>query len=137
MSIEFQYHPDLKILCAKGGSEVFPDDFLGYSERVLAIEDDLTGTIEYIDLGGVKQIHITFDLAYEMAGPYTDRMARGIEASVIYAPTEFSYGLARMISRVVSGREGASERRPIVTRTPVPLTDLREWLGKGSYESGD
>ena len=128
MAIRYHFEPEWKIFCAKGAGIVSLDDLLEYGRQVYEMPDDLAGTIEYVDLSEATDIAVSYQSAQQMLDMYKGWMARGIAGSVLYAPSDLCYGLARMISAVISSISGIKEGGPLVTRIPIPPESLRSWL---------
>jgi len=135
MAIQYHFNRDLKILFAKGVGIVSLDDLLRYGKEVLNMDEDLTGSVEYVDLSEATDITVSYHSAQQMLNIYQGWMERGIKASILYTPSDFSYGIARMISAVLSSVAGISPGGPLITRTPIPPENLKSWLA-GRNEAG-
>jgi hypothetical protein len=130
MQIQFRFDPDLKILFAKGSGIISLDDLLEYGKKVLEIPGDLTGAIEYVDFSETKDIAVSYQSAQHMLDVYKQWMSKGIAGSVLYAPTDVCYGMARMIGAVLSSVSGNPVHGPLVTREPISPENLRSWLAE-------
>lgn len=125
MPIEYYFNSDLKILYAKGIGLVSLHDLLEYGNKVLEIEHDLTGVIEYVDFSQATDIAVSYHSAQQMLDIYKKWMARGIRGSVLYAPSDLCFGLTRMISAVISSVAGIAVNAPLVTRSPLSPENLK------------
>jgi hypothetical protein len=134
MAIHYHFDRKWKIVYAKGIGIVSLTDLLEYGREVLALPDDLTGAVEYVDLSAATDIAVTYQSAQQMIDIYKGWMERGIAGSVLYAPSDLCYGLARMISSVISSVSGIKDGGALVTRTPISPEDLRAWLAERSQQ---
>ncbi len=130
MPIQYHFDPVLKILLAKGSEVISLDDILQYGISVLELPHDLKETIEYIDLSETKDVAVSYQSAQRMLSLYTRWMERGVIGSVAYAPNDACYGMARMISVVLSTVARGPVRGHILSRTPIRPEDLRSWLAR-------
>ena len=130
MQIQYHFDPKLKILFAKGSGNISLNDLMVYGRKVLEIPDDLHGAIEYVDFSEAKDIAVSFQSAQLMIDVYKQWMERGIIGSVLFAPTDFCYGMARMIGAALSTVSGNPASGAFVTRTPIAPENLRLWLGE-------
>jgi len=130
MPIQYHFDPVLKILLAKGSEIISLDDVLQYGRNVLEQPHDLKETIEYIDLSEAKDVAVSYQSAQQMLSIYQQWMERGVIGSVVYAPNDVCYGMARMISVVLSSVAGGPVRGHILSRTPIRPENLRSWLAK-------
>ena len=135
MAIQYHFNRDLKVLLVKGVGTVSLDDLLRYGKEVLNMDEDFTGAVEYVDLSEATDIAVSYHSAQQMLNIYKGWAARGIKASILYTPSDFSYGIARMIGAVLSSVAGNSPGGPLITRTPIQPENLSSWLA-GRNETG-
>jgi hypothetical protein len=119
MPIQYHYDPSLKVIFAKGIGVVSLTDLLEYGMQVLKTKEDLSGAVEYVDLSEAIDIAVSYNSASNMIEIYKQWISRGVKGSVLYAPSDFCYAMARMIGAVISSVMGKPDRGPLVVRTPV------------------
>ena len=129
MPITYQYESDANIVRAKATESITTKEILDY---VTNITEDVTiesGFVEVVDMELVKDLVVTYSELGPFPNIWEKYMEKGCKGSVIYAPTDLSYGTIRMMQTVISMRYEVTEDLFVVVRSREELgTMLKEML---------
>jgi hypothetical protein len=121
MPITYQYESDAKIIRAKATEIVTTKEILDYVTNII---EDITiekGFIEVVDFELVRDVVVTYSELDPFPNIWEKYMKKGCKATVIYAPTDLSYGTIRMLQTVVSISHEVAEDLFIVVRSKDEL----------------
>ena len=129
MPITYQYESDANIVRAKATESITTKEILDY---VSNITEDVTiesGFVEVVDMELVKDLVVTYSELEPFPNIWEKYMEKGCKGSVIYAPTDLSYGTIRMMQTVISMRHEVAEDLFVIVRSREELDNmLKEML---------
>ena len=117
MPITYKYESADKIIHAEATETITTKEILDY---VTTIIEDLTiekNFIEVVDFQLVKDLVVTYSELNPFPDIWEKYIDKGCKATVIYAPTDLSYGTFRMLQTVVEMRHAVAEDLFIVVRS--------------------
>jgi len=103
-------------------------DLAAYLREVSTLPNDLSTVLEYIDLGGATELNISQLGALQIAAHYEKLVDRGIQGSVIHAPSDKIYEAARTMIATFVSVGGDLPHGYRLTRTPLAIRDVRPYL---------
>jgi hypothetical protein len=131
MPIDHHYDADQRIIYARAGGVVSLQELMAYGDDILGLQEDLSGAIEYVDFSNASDIAVTYKTARQMVEKYKGWASLGIRGSVIFAPSDLCYGIARMIGSVIAAVARNPEAGAHVTRTPLSPDQLHDLFRAG------
>ena len=121
MPISYKYESDDKIIRAKAKETITTKEILDYVTKIVEDTTIETDFIEIVDFELVVNLVITYRELDPFPSIWAKYMGKGCKASVIYAPTDLSYGTFRMLQTVLSMRNESAEDLFIVVRSKDEL----------------
>ena len=121
MPITYQYESDANIVRAKATETITTKEILDY---VTNITEDVTiesGFVEVVDMELVKDLVVTYSELGPFPNIWEKFMEKGCKATVIYAPTDLSYGTIRMLQTFIATNHELAEDLFIVVRSKEEL----------------
>ena len=119
MPVEYRYWPQGPVVLARGIGVVTVDDLLDYGSDVLRRNYSLLGAVEYVDLGGARDLHVTYRGVRRILPNYLEWSSRGALGSLFYAPSDLSYGIACMMCGALEAVSGGGGAGFVVVRSPL------------------
>lgn len=132
MPAGYEYHLDYRVIDAAAWDLVTLADLENYLEEAAKLPNDLRGAVEYLDLGEVVGMQISYMGALQLAPWYEQLIDRGIRGSVIYAPGEETFELASTIISTCSIVGGGLPDGYRLTRSPISLDQVHQFLDQGA-----
>jgi hypothetical protein len=102
MPITYKYHPDSNIIRTKASGVIETKDLGEYVNSILDDGDIRSGFIEIADFESVTDLVITYSDLSPFPHVWKRYMEKGCKAVLIYAPTNISYGMFRMLQTVLT-----------------------------------
>ncbi|MFO7949583.1 MAG: hypothetical protein R6U36_04350 [Candidatus Fermentibacteraceae bacterium] len=119
MPVEYRYWPQGPVVLARGIGVVSVNDLLDYGSDVLRRNYSLEGAVEYVDLGDVRDLQISFRGAQRILPNYLEWSRRGALGSVFYAPSDLAHGIACMMCGALEAVSGGAGAGFVVMRSPL------------------
>jgi|GEM_PF-3148727 len=111
MSIDYKYDFDSNTVRMRAVGEITMGEITTYVSGVLADERVLPDFIELVDMEAVKDLTVNYNSVGPLKDLWMKYLSKGCLATIIYAPSNISYGTSRMIQTVVGlEAEGLSDR---------------------------
>ena len=107
MPVSYQYDPESKIVYCKITGVIETNEFLAYLARVIADEQIESGFIEIVDFESAENLVTSYKEFTPLPVIWEEFKRKGCKATLVYAPTDIGYGIARMAQLVV----GASQKQ--------------------------
>jgi hypothetical protein len=117
MPIKYKYDPDSKIIHTVASGVIKTKDLTAYMNSVLEDKDIERGFVEIADFESVKDLVVTYSDMSQFPFVWGKYMEKGCKAVLIYAPSNLSYGIFRMLQTVISLRHKSADDLFIVLRT--------------------
>ncbi|MCK5683568.1 hypothetical protein KAJ27_05585 [bacterium] len=127
MSIDFKFDSESKIIFSKSKGCIKYSELIEYGHKVLELGSKLNGVIEYIDLSQADDVELSYSSSMEIVDIYMKWGKHGLCGSVIFAPSDLCFGLARMMSATISAVTGVPDDIVLVTREPMTVSQLRNY----------
>ena len=128
MPITYVYDPAENVVLAEAIGTVSVQDLLNYMDAVsndLNVKKDF---IEIVNLSGVTDMDITYENAQELSNSWDDLKNRLHNGSIIYAPTDLTYGTLRMMQGLMKFQPDCEEKLYLVTRSQDTIPKLMEHI---------
>jgi hypothetical protein len=124
LPVEYRYWPQGPVVLARGIGVVTAGDLEDYGSDVLRRNYCLVGAVEYVDLGGARDLRITFRGVRRILPNYLEWSRRGAMGSVFYAPTDLAHGIACMMAGALEAVSGGGGAGFVVVRSPLAPEDV-------------
>ncbi len=101
MPIDYQYKFDSNTVEMRAVGEITTADIIAYVSEVVADERVQPEFIELIDMDSVKDLIVSYISISPLKDMWTQYLKKGCIATIVYAPSDLSYGTCRMIQAVI------------------------------------
>ena len=101
MPMTYEYDPDRNLVNTRVQGVVTIQDMLNYVCSVLQDTSVRPGFIEVADCEGVEDIVVSFGQLRPFRQYWQEYVEKGCRATLIYTPTDFSYGVFHMVQSVI------------------------------------
>jgi hypothetical protein len=129
MAITYHYEADTKIIRAKASGVVNAKDLLDYLNSIIEDGRIEINFVEIVDFELVTDLVITYSDSGHFSHIWEKYMKKGCKAVLIYAPTDQSYGIHRMLETVIGMQHEYAEDHFVVVRSKDELENkLKEIL---------
>jgi hypothetical protein len=117
MPIIYKYDEDTNTIRTTASGKVKTGDLRDYVTKVLEDKRIKKGFIEIADFESVTELVIPYSEINQFPFVWGKYMEKGCKAVLIYAPSNLSYGIFRMLQTVISLRHKNADDLFIVIRT--------------------
>jgi hypothetical protein len=128
MPANYEFNLDHGVIEVAAWDIVTLGDLDSYLAEVTSVPHNLRGAIEYIDFGQVAEIRISEHGALQVAHYYEQLITRGLRGSVIYAPSDRLYEVAKTMIGTFDAIGGILPDGYRLTRHPVHIGDVPRFL---------
>lgn len=128
MPANYEFNIDHGVIEVCAWDLVTLSDLTEYLGEISATPNDLSDTVEYLDLGQANDLNISQLGALQIARSYEKLIDRGIRGSVIYAPTDRVYQAAKTMIATFVAVGGELPHGYRLTRTPMAVGDVHAFL---------
>lgn len=128
MPANYEYNIDHGVIEGCAWDAVTQGDLVGYFEESAASPNDLSHAVEYLDLGEVAAINICELGALQICAAYEKLRDRGLQGSVVYAPSDQVYEAAKTMLATFAAVGGELPQGYRLSRTPVAIKDVHAFL---------
>jgi len=130
MPITSQYDKDQNIIRSTASAGVLTlEELLEYLNTVVEDQRIIKDFIEIFDFNGVTDIVIAYSDTDPFRSIWSKYIGKGCKASIVHAPTDLSYGIARMIRTVIGFVHGEIEDKFVIVRSNDELESVLHDLG--------
>ena len=128
MPANYEFNIDHGVIEVCAWDLVTLSDLTEYLGDVTATPNDLSNTIEYVDLGQATELNVSQLGALQIASSYERLIDRGIRGSVIYAPSDQVYEAAKTMIATFVAVAGDLPDGYRLTRTPLAIGEVHAFL---------
>lgn len=125
MSLDYCFHEELNLIEVHPVGVVKIPDIATYAQEILARDLLTEGTIEYYDLSGMTNLEGNFSDAFGLSGLIRNWISRGWHGSVFFTPSQYQFGMIRMMGSIAENVLAAPSVAMIPRREPTALGDVR------------
>jgi len=119
--IAYVYDAQRNLVRARAEGLVRAGDLLAYVRSVLGDDAIRPGFVELVDFGPVEDLVVSYSQLSPFRQVWRKYLAKGVRATILYAPGEASYGICRMFQSVIDP-EGDLATGPFgIVRTPQEM----------------
>ncbi len=127
MPIEYKYDADTRIVHTRISGTVSAADMLGCVRSVLGDDGIGEGFIESVDSGEVTDLVVAYSQLRPFPAMWKEYMSKGCAGVLIYAPSDVSFGIFRMLRTVISLQHPEAEELFVIVRSREEVLEkLRE-----------
>ena len=117
MAFTYVYDPKANIIHTKVTDVVRVKDILKYVQSIVIDKSIKKGFIEIVDSSMVDDIIISYAELEPFKAIWNSYIEKGCRATIIFAPTDLSYGSFRMLQTVLELSQETDEERFIVLKS--------------------
>jgi len=101
MTIDYIYEPENKIIRMEARGTISTSDMCNYVSEVIGRVDIPSGFIEIVDVEKVEDFLFKYSETDALKSLWSQFAKKGCVCSIIHAPTDFCFGLMRMLQTVL------------------------------------
>jgi hypothetical protein len=124
MAITYKYDQSRNLLLAEAKGVISVQELLIYFENVSEDLNIKSGFIEVVDLSEVTDLQISYSSAQKMTKGWDKWEHKSHKGSIMYAPTDLSFGILRMMQTLIDMEPGSKEILHLVTRNKDDIPEL-------------
>jgi hypothetical protein len=128
MPANYELNIDHQILEVAAWDIVTLGDLEEYLDEAATLPNDLSKTIQYMDFEEATETILCSTGALQLCRSWEKLMDRGLRGSVVHAPDDASYEIARMLMGTFAAVCGSLPEGYRLTRTPVEIKNVRPFL---------
>jgi len=127
MAIDYTYEPDERMIRTEARGIVSAKDMYDYVSEVIGRVDITSGFIEIVDVERVEDFEFKYSDTDALRSLWPKFVEKGCLRSIIYAPTDFGFGLMRMLQTVLlAGDDTPGQGFEVVRTRKEVLASINE-----------
>ena len=109
--IAYVYDPEQKLIRARAEGLLTMPDLLAYVRSIVEDEAIAPGFVEIVDFEPVDDMVFSYSEMAPLPHIWKRYLAKGVRATILYAPNDAAYGICRMFQAVIEP-EGDEQTGP-------------------------
>ena len=124
MAISYTYDQSENIVLVKAIGVISIQDMFKHAEKVAGDPNINTEFIEVVDLSECTDLQVSYDSSTKLTNSWDKWKNKFHKGSIMYAPTDVSYGVIRMMKTQIEMEPGSEAVAHLVTRTKDEIPEL-------------
>jgi hypothetical protein len=121
MAISFQYDTNENIVRTQATETVTTNDIIKYGKNIIEDKKITSGFVELVDFALVEDIVVRYSELGPFPSIWEKYKEKGCKATIIFAPTDISFGIFRMLQTVILMDFEMDEDHFVVVRSKEDL----------------
>lgn len=124
MAIAYTFDQSENLVFAEAQGAISIQELINYKEIVLNDYNIKNGFIEIVDLSKVTDLEITYSSAEKLTRNWDKWKQKSHIGSIMYAPTDLTYGILRMMQNLINTEPGSEGTPHLVTKNKGDIPKL-------------